>query len=90
MSAIALLTDPHFYYLYRGPAGMRKSIDGLCGVVYNELGRAINHKDALIFLNKHSTHGLIRINVVKLSTDSCVCNSKMPHCFSKQRTFACK
>lgn len=56
MSAIALLTDHHFYYLYSGPADMRKSIDGLCGIVYNELGRAVNHKDVFIFLNKRGTH----------------------------------
>jgi transposase len=56
MSAIALLTDYHAYYLYSGPADMRKSIDGLCGIVYNELGRAINHKDVFIFLNKRGTH----------------------------------
>lgn len=56
MSAIALLTDHHAYYLYSGHADMRKSIDGLCGIVYNELGRAVNHKDVFIFLNKRCTH----------------------------------
>lgn len=56
MSAIALLTDHHSYFLYNGPADMRKSIDGLCGIVYNELGRAINHTDVFIFLNKRCTH----------------------------------
>lgn len=56
MSAIALLTDHHFYYLYRSPADMRKSIDGLCGIVYKELGRAVNHKDVFIFINKRGTH----------------------------------
>ena len=56
MSAIALLTDHHSYYLYNGPADMRKSIDGLCGIVYNELGRAVNNKDVFIFLNRRCTH----------------------------------
>lgn len=56
MSAIALLTDHHLYYLYNGPTDMRKSIDGLCGIVYNELGREVNHKDVFIFLNKRCTH----------------------------------
>lgn len=56
MSAIALLTDRHCYYLYSGPADMRKSIDGLCGIVYNELGRQVNHRDVFIFLNKRGTH----------------------------------
>lgn len=56
MSAIALLTDRHNYFLYSGPADMRKSINGLCGIVYNDLGRAVNYKDVFIFLNKRGTH----------------------------------
>lgn len=56
MSAIALLTDHHAYYLYNSPADMRKSIDGLCGIVYNELGREVNYKDVFIFLNRRGTH----------------------------------
>ena len=56
MSAIALLTDYHSYYLYSGFADMRKSIDGLCGIVHNELGREVNNKDVFIFLNKRCTH----------------------------------
>lgn len=56
MSAIALLTDYHCYYLYTGHTDMRRSIDGLCGIVYNELGRAVNHKDVFIFVNKRCTH----------------------------------
>lgn len=56
MSAIALLTDYHSYYLYNGHTDMRKSIDGLCGIVYKELGRETNHKDVFIFLNKRGTH----------------------------------
>jgi transposase len=56
MSAIALLTDYHAYYLYSGSADMRKSIDGLCGIIYNELGREVNNKDVFIFVNKRCTH----------------------------------
>ncbi|HTE24552.1 IS66 family insertion sequence element accessory protein TnpB [Flavitalea sp.] len=56
MSAIALLTDHHQYFLYGGVADMRNSIDGLCGIVKNELGREVNHKDVFIFLNKKGTH----------------------------------
>lgn len=56
MSAIALLTDFHRYYLYATHTDMRKSIDGLCGIVYNELGREVNNKDVFIFLNKRCTH----------------------------------
>jgi transposase len=56
MSAIALLTDHHQYFLYCGVADMRKSIDGLCGIVQNELGREVKYKDVFIFLNKRGTH----------------------------------
>lgn len=56
MSAIALLTDHHQYFLYGGAADMRKSIDGLCGIVHNELGREVKPKDVFIFLNKRGTH----------------------------------
>jgi transposase len=56
MSAIALLTDHHQYFLYSSSTDMRKSIDGLCGIVCNELGRAVNYKDVFIFLNKRGTH----------------------------------
>ncbi len=33
MSAIAVLTNRHAYYLYNAATDMRKSIDGLCGIV---------------------------------------------------------
>ena len=56
MSAIALLTDHHRYYLYSGFVDMKKSFDGLCGIVRDELGRTINDKDIFIFLNKRATH----------------------------------
>lgn len=56
MSAIILLTDYHNYYLYNGYADMRRSIDGLSGIVQNELGKALTHKDVFIFLNKRGTH----------------------------------
>jgi transposase len=56
MSAIALLTDYHNYYLYTGHTDMKKSFDGLCGIVRNELGRAVNDKDVFIFLNKRCTY----------------------------------
>jgi transposase len=56
MSAIALLTDYHNYFLYSGHADMRKSIDGLCGIVHNELGREVNQRDVFIFLNRRCTH----------------------------------
>jgi transposase len=56
MSAIALLTDHHRYYLYGGYIHMKKSFDGLCGIICNELGRTVSDKDIFIFLNKRGTH----------------------------------
>ena len=56
MSAIALFSDLYNYYLYAGTANMKKSFDGLTGIVINELGRGINEKDVFIFLNKERTH----------------------------------
>jgi transposase len=56
MSAIALFSDLYNYYLYAGRADMRKSFDGLSGIVVNELGRQVNQKDVFIFLNRERTH----------------------------------
>ena len=56
MSAIVLLTDHHQYFLYSSPTDMRKSIDGLCGIVCNELGREVKYKDVFIFVNKRGSH----------------------------------
>lgn len=56
MSSIALFSDLYNFYLYAGRADMRKSFDGLSGIVVNELGREINTKDVFIFLNKERTH----------------------------------
>lgn len=56
MSAIALFSDVYNFYLYAGRADMRKSFDGLTGIIVNELGRQVNQKDVFIFLNKELTH----------------------------------
>src|SRR5215213_8078214 len=56
MSSIALFTDLHNYYLYAGYADMRKSFDGLSGIIINELGRQVNEKDVFIFVNRERTH----------------------------------
>jgi transposase len=56
MSSITLFSDYHSYYLYAGHVDMKKSFDGLCGVVRNELGREVNYQDVFIFLNKRCTH----------------------------------
>ena len=56
MSSIVLFSDHHNYFLYGCRVSMRKSFDGLSGIVLNELGRQVNHKDVFIFLNKQRTH----------------------------------
>jgi transposase len=56
MSAIALLTDHHSYYLYAGRTDMRMSFDGLCGIVRHQLGREVQPRDVFIFLNSRRTH----------------------------------
>lgn len=40
------------YYLYREPADMRKSFDGLCGLINGRLGQNPMSGDVFIFLNK--------------------------------------
>jgi hypothetical protein len=52
MSSIVLFSDHYNYYLHAGRTSMRKSFDGLCGIIQGELGREMNVKDVFIFLNK--------------------------------------
>ena len=40
------------YYLYREPTDMRKSFDGLCGLISGRLGRDPRSGDVFIFINK--------------------------------------
>jgi transposase len=56
MSSIVLFSDQYNYYLHSGSTSMRKSFDGLCGIIRGELGKEINAKDVFIFLNKQLTH----------------------------------
>lgn len=56
MSNLALFSDYYNYFLYAGRASMRKSFDGLSGIVLNELGKKVNDRDVFIFLNKGLTH----------------------------------
>ncbi len=46
----------HRYFLYREPTDMRKSFDGLSGLVHSELGRDPLSGDVFIFLNRRRTH----------------------------------
>ncbi len=43
------------YHLYRGVCDMRKSFDGLCGVVRNELGRQPASGEVFVFVNRRRT-----------------------------------
>lgn len=40
------------YYLYREPTDMRKSFDGLCGIVTSQLRQSPMSGDVFIFINK--------------------------------------
>jgi transposase len=40
------------FFLYRGSTDMRKSFDGLSGLVQNELQRSLTSGDVFIFINK--------------------------------------
>ena len=44
------------YFLYQGQTDMRKSFDGLCGLVTNEMHQGVIGGDVFIFLNKRKTH----------------------------------
>ncbi|EAY29862.1 IS66 family insertion sequence element accessory protein TnpB [Microscilla marina] len=44
------------YFLYQGICDMRKSFDGLCGLVLGELGREPTDGSVYVFLNRRRTH----------------------------------
>ncbi len=46
------LTSANRYYLYLGVTDMRKSFDGLCGVVQDELQRNPFSGEVFLFINK--------------------------------------
>ena len=50
------LGSTHRYYLYKDFCNMRKSFDGLCGLVRNELGREPSNGDVYVFINKRKPH----------------------------------
>lgn len=50
------LNSSNRYYLYRGACDMRKSFDGLTGLVRNELNRDPGSGEVLVFLNRSRTH----------------------------------
>ena len=44
------------YFLYRHPTDIRKSFDGLSGLIQNELKQNPLNGDVFIFLNRRRTH----------------------------------
>ena len=46
------LNDTMRYYLCPGPTCMRKGINGLCGVVHEQMGCDVKNGDVFIFINK--------------------------------------
>lgn len=44
------------FYLYQSPCDMRKSFNGLSGLVRNELGKEPAGGDVFVFLNRNRTH----------------------------------
>ncbi len=46
------LGSSHRYLLYREPCDMRKSFDGLCGLVRSELDKDPMNGEVFIFINK--------------------------------------
>ena len=44
------------YLVYQAPADMRKSFDGLSGLVRNHLGRDPMSQDVFVFFNRKATH----------------------------------
>lgn len=46
------LNDTMRYFLCPGATSMRKGINGLCGVVHDQMGFDIKHGDVFIFINR--------------------------------------
>lgn len=50
------LGGSHRYYLYSGHCDMRKSFDGLCGLVTDQMHRTTTGGEVFVFLNRTRTH----------------------------------
>ena len=57
-SALGMLSlgSQHHYLFYQAPCDMRKSFDGLCGLVRDELNRDPTQGDVFVFVNRRRTH----------------------------------
>ena len=58
------------YYLYREPADIRKSFDGLCGLVEQGLGRFINSLAHRVFVVDTGSHQLHSNRSAELGKDA--------------------
>ncbi|WP_086949028.1 IS66 family insertion sequence element accessory protein TnpB [Sphingobacterium sp. JB170] len=50
------LGSSHKFYLYDSPCDMRKSFDGLCGLVGSVMKRGATSGEVFVFLNRNRTH----------------------------------
>ena len=50
------LGSSHRFYLYDGHCDMRKSFDGLCGLVISGMQRQPTSGEVFVFLNRNRTH----------------------------------
>ena len=50
------LGSSHRFYLYDGHCDMRKSFDGLCGLVISGMQRQPTSGEVFVFLNRDRTH----------------------------------
>ena len=50
------LGSSHRFYLYEGHCDMRKSFDGLCGLVVSVMQRQPTSGEVFVFLNRSCTH----------------------------------
>lgn len=50
------LSSTHLFYLYAAPCDMRKSFDGLCGLVNSQMNKQPTSGEVFVFLNKTRTH----------------------------------
>lgn len=53
---MTLLHTPRRFYLYQGPADLRRSFDGLCGLVRRHLEQDPLSGDVFVFINRAGTH----------------------------------